>query len=67
MILNARENLGTVIADIAEPGDFRAPVTDQRRRPIILRLARIRLCWCGWHGSGCHGPLGVIAFAGHGL
>jgi hypothetical protein len=36
-------NLGTPCADINQPGDFRGPVTDKRRRAIILRLGGVVL------------------------
>jgi hypothetical protein len=36
-------NLGAVFADIVKPGDLRGPVTDQRRRAIILRLGGVVL------------------------
>jgi hypothetical protein len=36
-------NLGTAFADLVELGDLRAPVTDQRRRAIILRLGGVVL------------------------
>jgi hypothetical protein len=36
-------NLCTLCVNITRPGDFRGPVTDQRRRAIILRLGGVVL------------------------